>query len=81
MDLSLQDLLSKFDLLLFADNSLDNRLAKSVYLHGLAAQVWEHLQQDILLSKVHGKPDPSLQLWAQSRHQRLYVKKRPLSQR
>jgi hypothetical protein len=48
---------------------IDTQIARSVYLHGLAAQIWEYSQQAMLLQDVS---DPSSQLWSRSRQQKLY---------
>ncbi|KAF2629060.1 C2H2 type zinc finger domain-containing protein [Macroventuria anomochaeta] len=48
---------------------IDVQIARSSYLHGIAAQIWEHAQQSVLL---HESSDPSSQLWARSRQQKLY---------
>jgi hypothetical protein len=48
---------------------IDTQIARSAYLHGLAAQIWEHSQQSILLLDLS---DPSSQLWSRSRQQKLY---------
>lgn len=47
---------------------IDAQVALSTYLHGLAAQIWELAQQSVLL---HEGSDPSSQLWARSRQQKL----------
>ncbi|KAF2656918.1 hypothetical protein K491DRAFT_355856 [Lophiostoma macrostomum CBS 122681] len=48
---------------------VDLNIALSTYLHGVAAQIWEHAQQSVLL---HENSDPSSQLWARLRQQKLY---------
>ena len=48
--------------------SFDSRIARSVYIHGIASQVWEHCQQAVLLDEMS---DPSSQLWSRSRKQKL----------
>jgi hypothetical protein len=48
---------------------IDSQIARSVYLHGLAAQIWEYSQQAMLLQDIS---DPSSQLWSRSRQQKLY---------
>lgn len=48
---------------------IDVQIARSTYLHGIAAQTWEHAQQSVLL--LHESSDPSSQLWARSRQQKL----------
>lgn len=47
----------------------DSQIIRSTYLHGLAAQIWEHSQQAVLLQDFS---DPSSQLWLRSRQQKLY---------
>ncbi|KAF2014451.1 hypothetical protein BU24DRAFT_481913 [Aaosphaeria arxii CBS 175.79] len=48
--------------------SIDLQVARSAYLNGLGAQIWEYLQQGIILDE---DGDASSQLWLQSRQQRL----------
>lgn len=48
---------------------IDAQIARSAYLHGIAAQIWEHSQQTVLLSDLS---DPSSQLWSRSRQQKLH---------
>jgi hypothetical protein len=48
---------------------VDAQIARSAYLHGLAAQIWEYSQQSMLLQDLS---DPSSQLWSRSRQQKLY---------
>jgi hypothetical protein len=48
---------------------IDAQIARSAYLHGLAAQIWEYSQQSVLLLDLS---DPSSQLWSRSRQQKLY---------
>lgn len=47
---------------------LDISVAKSMYLHGLAAQIWEHSKQSVLFEN---GADASAQLWLQFRQQKL----------
>jgi hypothetical protein len=47
---------------------MDSSLARSMFLHGIAAQIWAHMQQSVLLSE---GSDASSQLWAQFRHEKL----------
>jgi hypothetical protein len=47
---------------------IDAQIARSAYLHGIAAQIWEHSQHSVLLSDLS---DPSSQLW--SRASRNYI--------
>ena len=49
---------------------VDEQVARSAYLYGLAAQTWEHTQQSAILEASN---DASSQLWLQSRQQKLYV--------
>lgn len=49
-------------------SDIDSQVTRSTYLHGIAAQIWEHAQQSVLL---HDSSDPSSQLWARSRQQKL----------
>ncbi|CAN9177469.1 unnamed protein product [Alternaria alternata] len=48
---------------------IDAQVARSSYLHGIAAQIWEYAQQSALM---HEDSDPSSQLWARSRQEKLY---------
>ncbi|PVH98847.1 C2H2 type zinc finger domain-containing protein [Periconia macrospinosa] len=48
--------------------SIDIPIARSAYLHGLAAQIWEHSKQSALFEN---GTDASSQLWLQSRQQKL----------
>lgn len=48
--------------------SVDVLIARSAYLHGLAAQAWEHSKQSALFEDCI---DASSQLWLRSRQQRL----------
>lgn len=48
--------------------SVDFHIARSVYLHGLAAQIWEHQKQATLFED---GTDASSQLWLQSRQQKM----------
>jgi hypothetical protein len=48
---------------------IDAQIARSAYLHGLAAQIWEYSQQSVLLLDLS---DPSSQLWSRSRQQKLH---------
>jgi hypothetical protein len=49
--------------------SIDTQIARSAYLHGIGAQIWEYVQQTVLLQE---DSDPSTQLWSRSRQQKLY---------
>lgn len=68
--ISLRSLLKDDAAILCLPLEIDSQVARSSYLHGIAAQIWEHAQQSVLL---HESSDPSLQLWARSRQQRLLV--------
>lgn len=50
-------------------SDVDEQVAHSAYLYGLAAQVWDHAQQSAILEASN---DASSQLWLQSRQQKLY---------
>ena len=67
---SLRTLLRDEVTILCLPADVDVQIARSAYLHGVAAQIWEHTQQSVLL---HESSDPSLQLWARSRQQKLWV--------
>jgi hypothetical protein len=49
--------------------SIDTESARSAYLHGIGAQIWEYVQQNTLLQD---HSDPSTQLWSRSRQQKLF---------
>jgi hypothetical protein len=65
---SLHSLLIDESLLRCLPDALDAQMIQSAYLHGIAAQIWEHSQQ---LSLVNAANDASAQLWSQSRQQKL----------
>lgn len=65
---SLRELLRDEAIVLYLRSDTDAQVARSTYLHGIAAQIWEHSQQSVLL---HETSDPSSQLWARSRQQKL----------
>lgn len=65
---SLRTLLKDEAAILYLPSDIDAQIARSTYLHGIAAQIWEHAQQSVLL---HESSDPSSQLWARSRQQKL----------
>ncbi|KAJ4984578.1 C6 transcription factor [Stagonosporopsis vannaccii] len=67
--LSLRALLKDEAGILCLPPDIDAQVTQSSYLHGIAAQIWEHAQQSVLL---HENSDPSSQLWARSRQQKLY---------
>lgn len=66
---SLRSLLQDEGASLELHQGIDTQIARSAYLHGLAAQIWEYTQQAVLLQDVS---DPSSQLWSRSRQQKLY---------
>lgn len=65
---SLRTLLEDHSTVLCVPSGIDVNIARSAYLHGLAAQIWEHSQQAVLLSRMS---DPSAQLWSQTQQQNL----------
>jgi|SRR5690242_18784305 len=65
---SLRALLKEEAALVCLPPDIDAQVTRSSYLHGIAAQIWEHAQQSVLL---HENSDPSSQLWARSRQQKL----------
>lgn len=65
---SLRDLLREEQPNFRPSGVVDSQIARSVYLHGLAAQIWEHAQQCALVSE---DSDPASQLWLRSRHKRM----------
>jgi hypothetical protein len=67
---SLQSLLKDDAAILCLPADIDIQVARSTYLHGIAAQIWEHAQQSAL---IHESSDPSSQLWIRSRQQKLWV--------
>ncbi|CAN9222169.1 unnamed protein product [Alternaria alternata] len=66
---SLQTLLKDEAAILCLPADIDAQVARSSYLHGIAAQIWEYAQQSALM---HESGDPSSQLWARSRQEKLY---------
>ncbi|KAL5378465.1 hypothetical protein DPSP01_009048 [Paraphaeosphaeria sporulosa] len=66
---SLHGMLKDEDPITYLSPAVDSQVARSVYLHGVAAQIWEHSKQCAL---IHEDCDPSLQLWLRSRHQKIY---------
>ncbi|KAB2101748.1 hypothetical protein AG0111_0g9579 [Alternaria gaisen] len=66
---SLQTLLKDEAAILCLPADIDAQVARSSYLHGVAAQIWEYGQQSALM---HESSDPSSQLWARSRQEKLY---------
>ncbi len=69
---SVCDLLANNDLIKCLPDSVDNRLARKAYVHGLAALTWEHSQQEKLFNSVDTSTNPSAKLWLQTRYQTLY---------
>jgi hypothetical protein len=67
---SLQTLLRDEAAILCLPTDVDVQIARSSYLHGIAAQIWEYTQQSTL---VHESCDASSQLWARSRQEKLLV--------
>ncbi|KAF2022404.1 C2H2 type zinc finger domain-containing protein [Aaosphaeria arxii CBS 175.79] len=51
----------------FLSDNIDVQVARSAYLYGLAAQIWDHVQQAAILPPNNA----SCQLWLQSRQQQL----------
>jgi hypothetical protein len=67
---SLRTLLKDEAAILCLPTEIDVQVARSSYLHGIAAQIWEYAQQSALM---HESSDPSSQLWARSRQEKLLV--------
>jgi hypothetical protein len=67
---SLRDLLKDGRSLSSISTAIDKHIARSAYLHGMAAQIWEFSQQAMLLGE---SSDRSSQLWLQLRQENLYV--------
>ena len=65
---SLKTLLKDEAAILCLPADIDAQVARSSYLHGIAAQIWEYAQQSTLM---HESSDPSSQLWARSRQEKL----------
>jgi hypothetical protein len=65
---SLKWLLQDEHALSYQNPKIDSSLARSMVFHGIAAQIWAHTQQSVLLSK---GSDASSQLWAQFHHEKL----------
>lgn len=65
---SLRDMLKDDDPITYLPPAIDSQVARSVYLHGVAAHIWEHSKQSAL---VHEDSDPASQLWLRSRHQKM----------
>ncbi|KAH7074454.1 C2H2 type zinc finger domain-containing protein [Paraphoma chrysanthemicola] len=65
---SLRVLLRDETMMMCLSSDIDTQIVRSAYLHGIAGQIWEHAQQSVLLDD---SSDPSSQLWARSRQQKL----------
>jgi hypothetical protein len=65
---SLRSLLQDEKTIFYLNPETDALLARSMFFHGIAAQIWDHTQQSVLLSE---SSDASSQLWARSRQQKL----------
>jgi len=65
---SLREMLQDDSAILCLNQEVDTSIALSAYLHGIAAQIWEHCQQARLLQ---GCSDSSSQLWSRSRQEKL----------
>jgi hypothetical protein len=65
---SLRSLLQDEHAISYHSPKIDSSLARSMCFHGIAAQIWAHTQQSVLLS---GGSDASSQLWAQFYHGKL----------
>jgi hypothetical protein len=67
---SLRDLLKDGNSLSSVSDAVDKHMARSAYLHGMAAQIWEYSQQALLLGE---SSDRSSQLWLQLRQENMLV--------
>lgn len=67
---SLRDLLTDEQNISSLSIGIDKNMARSAYLHGMAAQLWELSQQVTL---VGDSSERSSQLWIQLRQEKLYV--------
>jgi hypothetical protein len=65
---SLRSLLQYEQALSYQNTKTDSSLARSMVFHNIAAQIWAHTQQSVLLSK---GSDATSQLWAQLHHEKL----------
>lgn len=65
---SLRTILRDETAILCIPTDIDVQVAYSTYLNGVAAQIWEHAQYSVLM---HDNSDPSSQLWARTRQQKL----------
>lgn len=66
--LSLRAMLRDETAMLCLPPDIDVQVARSTFLNGIAAQIWEHAQHSVLM---HDNSDPSSQLWARTRQQKL----------
>lgn len=67
-EISLQDLLRDESVMRCLTPEVDEQVARSAFLYGLAAQVWEHNNQALILRTSN---DASSRLWLQTRQQKL----------
>ncbi|KAJ5300346.1 uncharacterized protein N7443_005348 [Penicillium atrosanguineum] len=72
-DMSLRDLLSDSSLITHVSPELDTEIARSALLHGLAIQVWEFRQQNLLSQGSQSASRATARLWLQSRQEDLYT--------
>ncbi|KAJ6104019.1 hypothetical protein N7523_010339 [Penicillium sp. IBT 18751x] len=72
-DMSLRDLLSDPSLINHVCPELDVEIARSALLHGLAIQVWEFRQQNLLSQGSQSASRATARLWLQSRQEDLYT--------
>ena len=75
--MSLRDLLSDPSLINHVSPELDSEIARSALLHGLAIQVWEFRQQNLLSQGSQSAPRATARLWLQSRQEDLYAPNLP----
>lgn len=78
-DMSLRDLLSDSSLISHVSPELDSEIARSALLHGLAIQVWEFRQQNLLSQGSQSASRATARLWLQSRQEDLYAPNLPHS--
>lgn len=69
--LSLRDLLSNGELVHCLPQDIDRTLSTSIYLYGIAAQIWAYHQQ-VLIQGGIAHPDVSTGFLSQALHQKLY---------
>ncbi|KAJ5681350.1 uncharacterized protein N7477_001290 [Penicillium maclennaniae] len=72
-EMSLRDLLSDPSLINHVCPQLDLAIARSALLHGLAIQVWEFRQQNLLSQGSQSVSRATARLWLQSRKEDLYT--------